>query len=451
MSEFFKACQKTVFIAMPMVATNLISALMGIISMFLVSLMGHEALAAGALISSSYSFIMMIGISFLIPVSIMIGQSRGAGNLPEIGRWVQHGFILAMLLGCVLSTIMLNMYPLLIFFRKPPEIAKIVAGYFHALSFGIFPIMLATILNQFLNGILKPKMVTLFSLISLLGNTLLGFALVKGKWFLPALGVEGVAYAIAFMSWLMLFVLFIYIARTNEFKKFQIFSLLLPSKNYFKKLLNMGWPMSVQYGVELLAFTMITYLMGTLGPVALGAQQITLQCAMIPIMIVVGISQATSILVGQAFGQRNFNQIMQQFHVGLFLVVLTMLTISECYWHRPDFFISIFLDIHNPVNQSIKELSVILLSILAFTQIFDGIRNVTTSALRGLGDMRFPMMMGVLSCWVIAMPISLLCMLKWGAVGIRIGFLIGILTGAIVLVTRFYQINSLKEQCIIEA
>ena len=81
-----------------------------------------------------------------------------------------------------------------------------------------------------------------------------------------------------------------------------------------------------------------------------------------------------------------------------------------------------------------------LLIVAGIFQIFDGIQVVSSGALRGFEDTRMPMFIGILSYWIVALPVSWFAgfSLGWGARGIWVGFVVGLAVAAAALLTRVF-------------
>lgn len=441
MINFYHACKTHILISYPQILTGLLSASIGVISMYLLSLLGHDALAAGALISSTYSFLIMIAFTSLYSISFLISQKLSQGKKNEVVEIVHSGFILATFLSIPLIIIIRNIYPILIFLKQPNITSKITAEYFEALSYGILASLYGMVISQFLTGILRPQITVIFSTVAVIISTILGYLLLFGKFGLPCLGIIGIAYSIAIASWLSLILFAMYVYLNSEIASYKIFTgKVIISLSTILSLFNKGWPISVQYATEILALTMITYIIGTLGQQALAAQQITLQASILSVMITAGMSQATSVLVGKSYGMRDYNLGRLYYHASILMATIFNGITAILFIFFPNAIISIFLDIQNPINTYTIELTKTLLLIVAITRIADGIRNIATSALRGLNDTYLPMFTAIVSCWIIAMPISFFLKSYYGAAGIRCGLSIGIIFGAYYLARRFYKL-----------
>jgi MATE family multidrug resistance protein len=80
-----------------------------------------------------------------------------------------------------------------------------------------------------------------------------------------------------------------------------------------------------------------------------------------------------------------------------------------------------------------------ILGLAAIFQIFDGVQVVSTGALRGLGETRFPMLANFAGYWVLGLPLGItLCFaLRWGIYGLWIGLLAALILIAITLLSRW--------------
>jgi MATE family multidrug resistance protein len=82
-----------------------------------------------------------------------------------------------------------------------------------------------------------------------------------------------------------------------------------------------------------------------------------------------------------------------------------------------------------------------ILAIVAGFQIFDGTQSVSTGALRGLGETRYPMLMNLAGYWFFGLPLgALLCFaFKWGLQGIWLGLTVALIALALLLCTRWLR------------
>lgn len=180
-------------------------------------------------------------------------------------------------------------------------------------------------------------------------------------------------------------------------------------------------------------------MIGWLGVVPLAAHGIALQVAAIAFMVPLGISQASSVRVGQAAGRRDLTGIGYAGNAALiiavlfaFLSILVMVTI-------PSTLISMFLDADGENAGAVVTYAVPLLGMAALFQLVDSVQAVSSGNLRGLQDTRIPLLLATISYWGVGMTVAyvLAFPLGLGGVGVWGGLASGLASAAILLTLRF--------------
>lgn len=445
MTEYKKTFKALFFFALPIILSTMISSASSFISMLLMAQINSDALAAGALITSTYGLFIMMVISFLYSVSILIGQSKGRGCDSDIGHIISSGIVLVFMMSIPLSYIFLNLTPILQLLHQPPNVSLLVGEYFHGLAYGLIPSLMGAVFTQFFLGIGKARISLFVAMIGILVNSAVSYILIFGYGSIKPLGVFGAGLASSITAFVLLALVSIYICFSAQFKPYQIKLNTLFSLKYCKLLTQMGIPISMQYTLELLAFSAITYLMGIIGTESLAAQQIILQCSMFSIMVIMGLSQAGSILVSHNMGKNAPLDRMIICKTTLLFGALIMFVVGLCYWQFSEQIISFYVDTQNPSLDSIVLTAKTFLIIAAFTQFFDAGRNIAAGLLRGYGDTKTSMWTGLVSCWVIGIPLSIVIAFPcgFGGPGLRFGILVGIFYGCMRLIK---QLSRIKER-----
>jgi MATE family multidrug resistance protein len=440
-TTLLSASKKTARLAIPIVGSQLVNAINLFIAMLLIAQLGHAQLAAGALVSSLSITLSVIAWSMLFSVGVVIGYAFGAEKNNELGLILRSGLLLGTLIGIPVIFIMWHIGPILRFLHQQEQLIILTQKYFHGLVWGILPSIWIVCCSQFVIAIEKAKIVLVLSILSLIFMLIPGYGLLFGVFGLPKIGMAGMAYANAFMSW-AIFILIVTYLLQNQFNKYKIFSFnKIFSWTYLKKLFTVGYPISIQFGAELAAFSLSTIFCGWISQASLAAWQIMIQLNMIIIMVPYGLAQASAILVGQALGKNDKPATRPLGHAGLLLGTVFMFTIALVYLSVPKLLISLYLNVHQSAYFNTVHIAVLLLAVAAFSQFFDGIRNISTGILRGFHDTKVPMLVGIMATWIIGIPISYLLafVFHWGTVGVSMGFMFGVSIGAVILLRRFHK------------
>jgi MATE family multidrug resistance protein len=431
---------KILKLALPMLITQLINIGGGFFCMAMLSHLGPKILAASALIFAAQQTFMVIGMSFLFSISMLVGRAYGAKEYSKIGSIVQHGWSLGLAISIPLIILYLNMGALLVHFGQDPALAAIVQEFFNIYVWEIPVFMLLVCNQQLFFGMHQQKLALTTSVISLSVLLTTAWVLIFGKLGLPSLGVKGLALAMVVQCYVAFLLGAAYLYFHEDFKKLELFRF-RPHKKYetFKHMFKVALPIGIQISSEVPSFFVNSIMVGWIGVQALMASQVVTQYMFLFIVPIFGLAQTTGILISQAAGANEYHQVKQIGKTCMSMGLLITIVVGALYVLIPKQLASLYLDIHSPENAEVLHLTILLFALTALSQAFDGIRNIVTGALRGLFDVRFPMVIGIITIWVLCIPLSYLLgiALKMGVVGVALGFAIGIFIGMVILLLRW--------------
>jgi MATE family multidrug resistance protein len=201
-----------------------------------------------------------------------------------------------------------------------------------------------------------------------------------------------------------------------------------------KKILSLGLPSGFQYFFEVGAFSFAVIMVGWLGTKPLAAHQIAINLASISFMIVLGISAAGGIRVGNAVGQKNIPETRKAGFTSLLLSAAVMTASGITFVILRRFLPSLYIN-----DKTVISIASSLLIIAALFQISDGLQAVGIGILRGLTDVKIPTLITFTAYWIIGLPIAYFLgfTLHIGVQGVWIGLLTGLTASAVMLTLRF--------------
>ncbi len=425
------------------VSVRLLYTVIGIIGMIFIAQLGNQAVAAGALATALSTTFTVIGMSPLLMVGIVVSRSVGQGNTDTIGHYIRQAWLMGLCLGLLSAGALIFVANSLSYLGQPDEIIPLVKEYLYGSAWGTVPLYLIASCNQLFFPIKKGNLVIFWGLMTFLFILCLGTALTFGYVGFPRLGIGGWSYATSIVNWVVFALIVLYLYFHKDFKVYNLFNFKEKIQlSQMIDLLKLSLPITLQFSGELLAFSFLNLMVGWLGVSALSVQQIIIQCSTFALMFPMGGAQSSAMLIGQAVGRNEREIIKSIFYLSLLFVSLCMLVIAGVYIFLPKQIIGIYLT-DSLSEQGIIELATIVLSITAFSQIVDAIRNVGIGALRGLHDVWMPMWMNMALLWLFALPSAYFLgfTLGYGVVGLNLGFLIAFLIGAILMTLRFRLIN----------
>jgi MATE family multidrug resistance protein len=439
---YLQETKNTGRLALPLIATNLVQASSGFIGTAFLARLGTQPLAASGLVSSLYFMLIVVFWGMLSSIAVLIAQAHGAKQPDKIKRLMQQGLFFAGLLTLPMMFVMWFVPNLLEFSVKDPAVLALATQYLHAMVWIVVPGTSLVLMEQLLIGLQKSTAVMLFSLLSVPLEIAASYALIFGKFGLPAYGIAGIGYGLAFAYTILTIAMAFYIHYQKDLSQYHVFKALprLDTK-LLQEIIRIGWPIGAMYGIEVSLFAALALTMGKLGPIALDAHQIVMQYMGLEIMVTFALMNATSIRVSHAIGRQDYSRLACIGHVGMFLAGLIALLVAIVYVALPHWIVSLDVQPGQINSEAIYLLTAKLLQIAAIYQIAEAVRIVAMGALRGMKDTRYPMINSLISFWLIGFSLSYLLgiWLNGQAVGLWLGVTLGIIVGAVVLVARYQR------------
>tara|TARA_R110000765_G_scaffold46736_4_gene96343 strand:+ start:7359 stop:8726 length:1368 start_codon:yes stop_codon:yes gene_type:complete len=410
----------------------------------MVGQLGTAELAAVSLGNSFVFIAMSLGIGFSTAITPLVAEADGAGNKENAKSALKHGLVLCTVLGLTLFGLILLAKPVMYAMKQPIEVVELALPYLDLVAFSLVPLIIFQAFKQFSEGLSQTKYPMYATIVANIINILLNYLLIFGNFGFPEMGIVGAAIGTLVSRFFMVFYLW-FILKTKEKFKYYVtgFNFAKIEKTVMKKIVELGFPSSLQMFFEVGIFTSAVWLSGVLGKNAQAANQIALNLSSMTFMFGMGLGIAAMIRVGNQKGLTNFKELRRIAQSIFLLTFLLEIIFAALFLIGRHWFPSLYLDIDDMTNfadnTEVLVIAAELLLVAAFFQISDGIQVVVLGALRGLQDVKIPTVITFISYWLIGFPVSYyLCLhtdLK--STGIWIGLLTGLTASAIMLYIRF--------------
>src|SRR3990167_8342124 len=123
-------------LAVPLALTGILGGSVGFFETLFLAHVGHETLAAGALVSWLYGTFFCILFGTLSAINVLISHKHGAQDKTGVSLVVRDGLFLAILLTIPAFLLFWNMAPIFLLFGQNPSIVLLAKSYLHAMSWG---------------------------------------------------------------------------------------------------------------------------------------------------------------------------------------------------------------------------------------------------------------------------------------------------------------------------
>jgi len=422
---------------------------MMITDMAIVGRLGSVQLAAVGLAGDLMIEVMLFCMALVSIVGVLVAQSLGAGDSATGTHHLRQGLWMAAALSIPGMLLCWNLMSLLALTGQDPQVLAFGETYLHAAMWCFLPSLWFVVLREFAAALSRPQSVMVITVSAVALNAVLTYCLVFGAFGLPVLGVAGAGWATTIVCWIMFAALAWHLSRSARFKPYEVFKGLgRLDLAACRQILVLGLPLGGLALMEGGLFAVTAILMGTIGAAALAASQIVITMIATTFVVAMALGEASAIRVAFGMGVGDPARAQRAGLLGIGLGVVFMAVAAVVFWTAPETLTGLFLDLDDPDNREVVELTAGLFVIAALFQISDGVQAISSRALRGLRDTFAPMWIAGLGYWGFGIPGGYLLgfVLGYGASGLWWGLALGLSVTAVMLTRRFIRLSWRKRR-----
>jgi len=438
----FQEFRKTLRISTPLIISNISQIGLGLIDSAMIGAVDYRQLAASSLVINIISIPQVLGMGMAIAISPLAAIANGQKNVFAASKVLFNGFVLSTVVAILIASALVLSSGLLFHLKQDRIVAAFAVPFYKLLAWSLIPMLMFAAVKQFCDGLEFTKTAMTLSLISLPLNAFLNWIFIYGRFGLPRMELAGAGLGTLITRILIAITLIVIVMQHKIFKQYievRKKAWKLDSKTW-KELLHIGVPSSLQYGMEVAAFSVSGIMIGWLGATSQAAHQIALNLATATFMAASGLSLGGSIRVANAFG-RNEKSLLRS--IGTSTIAGGLIYGSLCG------VIFILLRNYLPIiftnNTEVAAISSSLLVFAALFQISDATQAIGVGLLRGMKDVKVPTAFVAIAYWLIGIPVGYFLSFKMqmGASGIWLGFVTGLSASSILLNSRFLKMSKI--------
>lgn len=445
--EYLPYYKRNLKVALPVMLTQLGASLVGLFDSMMV---GHYAtvdLAAVSFANALFFMAMVFAMGALMAITPLVGIQMGEMNImPEkkadirqkIAVLFQNGLLFTMLQSALMLILLGGCIPFLSYFGQEPEVIEVARPYYILIVVSLVPFLVFTFFKQFLEG-LGNTLVAMIITLAMNGlNILLNWIFIYGHWGAEAMGATGagIGSLISRVGMALCFGLAMWFHKDWKYY-IQTFSWRNFSWSEIKQQVKLGFPIGAQTFLETFTFAASFVIIGWISKEALAAHQVANQIADMTFMIALGVGAATTIRVSHQLGEKNIVGVRMASNASIHLV-LVINTIGAALMIGLRHYIPMLFT----EDQEVIAIASKLIVIAGLFQYADGLQAVGAAMLRGITDVKVPMLIAFVSYILVGLSVGLICAfpLQQGASGIWIGFIFGLSLAAICFHIRFRRL-----------
>lgn len=424
------------------VETSLV-VLLGTMDTFMLSQYSDDAVAAVGMDNQILQLLLLLFTIINSGTSVLCSQYLGAKLDTRLKQVVGVALMLNFIIGTTMGLVMLfGAQSILEFMDLRPELMH--DGVIYMQIVGGFSVVQAlqttasAVLRSVDKAIYPMIVVAIVNVLNIIGN----YALIFGKFGMPALGVEGAAISTSFSRIIAMVILFIVMFRTTikEFslKLFRPF----PTRE-LRNLLRIGLPSAgenISYQMQQLV---ILYFINYISTESLTTRTYVCNIVMFVYLFGICLANSGSIVIGHLMGQAKVKAAYLLGRYTWHLSLYVALTLSVLCAFSGKYILGILTD-----NPEIITLGAIVLWIDVVLEPGKTINIWATQALRATGDVNFAFILGLIVQWSVGVLFAYLfgIVFGWGLIGMWIAFALDEDIRGLVFVRRWNSMKWAKHQ-----
>ena len=232
------------------------------------------------------------------------------------------------------------------------------------------------------------------------------------------------------------------ILKKKEYRPTKLFSKFSgPNSKTTKEALKLGAPIGFGVFVELSMFSGAALILGSLGAIVISAHTVAINIASVFFILPLSFGLAAATRIGHLVGERNLLQAKYASHVAVLICFVGAVANTIIILAFREALVSLYT-----ADVAVIAIAMNLLIFAAIFQIPDGMQMGALGSLRGYKDTFAPMLMLILTYWLIALPGGYyltyhgISSNSLGPAGIWIGMITGLTAFACLIIPRLNYI-----------
>lgn len=427
-------------LGLPLVGSHIAQILIGVTDTVMMGWYDVTGLAAISLGAPIFFITFIFGSGFAWAVTPMVASALGRGDERQVRRVTRMGLWLSIGFGLLVTPVYFFFEPIFLAIGQEPDVAAEAARYMPLVGLGLVPALLVQVLKSYLSALELARAILWAVIGAAVMNALANYLLIFGNAGAPELGIEGAGIASLVSHTVSLIALTVYALRKRpEHELLKNFH--RPDPEALGKVFRVGLPIGLTLLAETGLFAATSVMMGWLGKIPLAAHGIALQISSVTFMVPLGLSQAVTVRVGRAWGADDREALRAAALAGMLLATFAVVVTITSFLTIPEVLVGLFIDPMDPDRPAILAIGITLLAVAALFQLADFGQVMALGMLRGVQDTRVPMVMAIVSYWLVGLPVGYVLgfPLGLGGVGIWLGLTVGLAGACVSMQIRFWR------------
>ena len=392
------------FLSYPLIVTMAAQVVMQFVDRMFLAWYSHEALAAcvpAGVLAMTFSSMFMGLASY---TSVFISQYYAKKKFASVTVSLWQGILLAVLSSQVLAGLTPLGFAIINAFGHEMSVRVLELKYFAILNIFGGLAVINNALASFFSGRGKTKIPMWAAVVGNLVNVGLDYVMIFGKLGFPAMGIEGAAWATVLGSGAITLIFCTLIFAGKVHREFKIRRLAGFYKPVFSRLLRFGLPNGFGFLMDILSFTLFTFMVGNIDTLSLQASNVVMSMQPVVFTVILGLGIGIQILVSKYQGLKRPDLSIQVIKNACKLGYTYAGAVSVAFFFFAPFFVGLFIPASSPDAAAITAKTYPLMKLVSFFVLFDATYLIFGEAIRGAGDTKFYMYIMLFCAWGLLIP-----------------------------------------------
>ena len=378
-------------IAIPSSIGTLFQTLYNIVDVKFAGLISPDAITAIAKSFPIYFIIIGFTAGLSIGVTALISNAIGKNDEKKASLLLAQAILTSLIISFLVTLVgIYGTGPILKFLKTNPEIIFYAKDYMDIIFLGASLFFLQLTINSFLVSRGDTKSLRNVLIITFFLNLVLNPIFIYGLYFIPAMGIKGIALATLCSQLFGLIYIILKVNKTN-LKKFLNPECFIPKYNLQKEILSQTIPATISMMLIGLGVFVLLFYVSTYGDYSAGGYGAAIRFEQLFLLPVLGLNASTLALVGQNFGAMNFSRIHETYGKSIFYGTLFMGICGLFVFFSSDYIMYFFSD-----NDEIIFYGSTYLKIAAFAGPCYPIFFISSALLQGLKKPNYQMVINLM-------------------------------------------------------
>lgn len=400
--DFFR---RLIAIAMPITLQSIMFSSRSLVDVLMLGQLGEAEIAAvGVAARATFvTTIMLVGVT--TGGALLTAQYWGAANKQGVRESTALTWLVAMIFAA-LTAMLFILFPthIMSLATSSDEVIRLGAEYLVVTSVSMFAVACVASMSVGLRAMHKPGVSTFFSGIGILSNVFLNWVLIFGHFGLPALGIKGAAIATVMSGAIEVATLYGYLYLKKHLLAFGIEDLrAVVAWQRIVRFLKLSLPTTLNFLAWAGGLFVYHAIMGQSGVQGLAALSVMTPVESISLALLIGMSNAAAVLVGNQIGAKNYEEVYYQ-AIGVTILSLIVGVVVAVVLYGTQ---GLVLNAFSALTDGTRVLAEKFMLVLSLAIVLRSVPMMTiVGVLRAGGDVKYCLYQDLVAQWMIGIPLA---------------------------------------------